>query len=163
MAAAMLAVALGAVPVLPVLLSAVPLGVLLAAVDLRCLRLPDPLVGALAGVVGPPLILLAVGGGEPGRVARGAVAAGLAGATYLIVAMLPGQGLGFGDVKLAAVLAFPLGYLGWPAVAAGLVAPHLLNGPVAVFLLVTGRARRGTALPLGPALLAGALLGAVVA
>ncbi|RZU51057.1 leader peptidase (prepilin peptidase)/N-methyltransferase [Krasilnikovia cinnamomea] len=163
LAAALLALALGTVAVLPALLPAVPLGVLLAAVDLRCLRLPDPLVGALAAVVVPPLVLLALVGGEPGRLARAAAAAGLAGAAYLMVALLPRQGLGFGDVKLAALLAFPLGFLGWPAVAAGMIAPHLVNGPVAVFLLVTARARRGTALPLGPALLAGALLGVVAA
>ncbi|WP_412747584.1 prepilin peptidase [Krasilnikovia sp. M28-CT-15] len=162
-ASAVLALALGTVPILPALLAAVPIGVLLAAVDLRCLRLPDPLVGALAAVVVPPLVPLALGGGEPGRLGRAAAAAGLAGVAYLMVALLPGQGLGFGDVKLAAVLAFPLGYLGWPAVAVGMVAPHLVNGPAALFLLVSGRARRGTALPLGPALLAGAVVGALAA
>ncbi|GAB1643924.1 hypothetical protein KRMM14A1259_43470 [Krasilnikovia sp. MM14-A1259] len=162
-AAALLAAARGPVPTLPVLLLAVPLGVLLAVVDLRCLRLPDALVGALAAVVVPPLVLLALLGGEPGRLGRAAVAAGLAGAAYLMVALLPGHGLGFGDVKLAAALAFPLGFLGWPVAAAGLVVPHLINGPVALVLMATGRARRGTALPLGPALLAGALLGVVLA
>jgi leader peptidase (prepilin peptidase)/N-methyltransferase len=41
----------------------------------------------------------------------------------------------------------------------GTVLPHLVNGPVAVVLLLTGRAGRRTALPFGPALLVGALLG----
>jgi prepilin signal peptidase PulO-like enzyme (type II secretory pathway) len=68
------------------------------------------------------------------------------------------SGLGFGDVKLAGVLGLPLGWLGWPAVLLGLALPHLLAGPVALFLLLTGRAKRGTGLPFGPALLAGALL-----
>jgi leader peptidase (prepilin peptidase)/N-methyltransferase len=104
----------------------------------------------------------AVTAGESGRVGRGALAAVLCGAAYLVVALLPGGGLGFGDVKLAAVLGFALGWIGWPAVLAGLILPHVINGPVALFLLVSGRARRGTALPLGPALLAGALLAVAI-
>ena len=64
-------------------------------------------------------------------------------------------GLGLGDVKLAAVLALILGFAGWPAVVTGVLAAHLINGPIALFLLVNGRRR---ALPFGPALLAGALL-----
>jgi leader peptidase (prepilin peptidase)/N-methyltransferase len=58
-------------------------------------------------------------------------------------------------VKLAAVLALVLGFAGWPAVVVGVLAPHLINGPVALFVLVTGRRR---VLPFGPALLAGALV-----
>jgi leader peptidase (prepilin peptidase)/N-methyltransferase len=74
------------------------------------------------------------------------------------VALLPGDGLGFGDVKLAAVLGFLLGWFGWPTLLAGVVLPHLINGPVAIWLLVARRAGRRTALPFGPALLAGAAL-----
>ena len=39
--------------------------------------------------------------------------------------------------------------------------PHLVNGPVALMLLLRGRARRDTELPFGPALLVGALLAVV--
>ena len=82
----------------------------------------------------------------------------LVGAAYLIVALLPGRGLGLGDVKLGAVLGFALGFLGWPALVAGVVLPHLINGPAALVLLLARRARRRTPLPFGPALLVGALL-----
>ena len=77
---------------------------------------------------------------------------------YLVLALLPGADLGLGDVKLAGLLGLLLGWLGWPAVLLGALLPHLLNGPVAVVLLVSRRVRRDTALPLGPALLAGAWL-----
>jgi leader peptidase (prepilin peptidase)/N-methyltransferase len=147
---------------LPAAVLVAVLGVLLAVVDLGCLRLPDPLVGALAVLTVLPPAVVAVTAGEPGRLGRGALAAGLCGAAYLMVAMLPGGGLGFGDVKLAAVLGFPLGWIGWPAVLAGLILPHVINGPVALVLLASGRARRDTALPLGPALLAGALLAVAI-
>jgi len=139
----------------PVLLPAVVLGVLLSMIDIRCLRLPDPLVGLLALLTMVPLSLLA----EPGQLVRGALAAGISFTAYAMVAILPGGGLGFGDVKLAAVLGFVLGCYGWQAVVIGLIGPHLINGPIALYLLLRGRAGRRTALPFGPALLVGALLG----
>jgi leader peptidase (prepilin peptidase)/N-methyltransferase len=145
--------------VLPVLLAGAVLGAVLAQIDARCRRLPDPVVGLLAVSAGLPLTVGAMAAGEPARAGRAVLAAALVGAAYLVVALLPGGGLGLGDVKLAAVLAFVLGFLGWPAVAVGTVLPHLINGPVALVLLLTGRVRRRTALPFGPALLVGALLG----
>ncbi|BCJ53301.1 hypothetical protein Asp14428_47760 [Actinoplanes sp. NBRC 14428] len=159
LASGILGATIGPSPLLLVLLPATVLGLLLAMIDLRCLRLPDPLVGALAAGTVLPLAAGALLAGEPGRLGRAVVAAVLAGTAYAILALLPGDGLGLGDVKLATVLGFVLGFAGWPAVAAGLAAPHLINGPVAVVLLVTRRAGRRTALPLGPALLAGAVLG----
>ena len=148
--AGLLAAALGPVPQLPVHLLAVIPGLLLAMIDLGCLRLPDRLVGTLALVGGIPLALLA-----PGRIVPALTAGLLVGAAYLALALLPGQGLGLGDVKLGAALAFLLGFAGWPAVAVGLGTAHLLNGAVAAWLLVTRQARP---IPFGPALLAGACI-----
>jgi leader peptidase (prepilin peptidase)/N-methyltransferase len=148
---------------LPLLAAAAVLGVLLALIDLRCLRLPDPLVAALGVAVVLPLTVLAVTAGEPGRIGRALLAAGGCFAAYLLAALLPGGGVGFGDVKLSAVLGFLLGWIGWSAVLTGLIVPQLINGPIALFLLLTGRARRGTALPFGPALLAGAVIAVAVA
>ncbi|MEV0899555.1 prepilin peptidase [Actinoplanes sp. NPDC049802] len=151
LAGGLLAAQLGPVPQLPVhLLAAIP-GVLLAMIDLGCLRLPDRLVGTLALGAGVPLALLA-----PGRIAPALAAGVLVGAGYLAIAMLPGRGLGLGDVKLGAALAFLLGFAGWPAVAVGLGTAHLLNGAAATWLLVR---RRAQPIPFGPALLAGALAG----
>jgi leader peptidase (prepilin peptidase)/N-methyltransferase len=151
--AALLAAAVGPSPLLPVYLLAAVLGLLLAVIDLRCLRLPDRLVAALAVVAGGPLALA-----RPERLATALVAAGVVLTAYLLIALLPRGGLGLGDVKLAAVLALILGFAGWPAVIAGVLAPHLINGPIALVLLATGRADRGRPLAFGPALLAGALL-----
>jgi leader peptidase (prepilin peptidase) / N-methyltransferase len=151
--AAALAVAIGPSPVLPIYqLAAVP-GLLLALIDLRCLRLPDPLVAALAIIAAGPLAVL-----RPERIGTALTAAVLVLVAYGIVALLPRRGLGLGDVKLAAVLALILGFAGWPAVLLGLVVPHLINGPVALFLLLTRRAGAQRGLPFGPALLAGALV-----
>ena len=159
---ALLTWAFGPVPGLAPYLVVAGLGLLLAFVDLACLRLPDPLVAATLVTGGVPLALAAVLDGDPGRLGRAALAGAACFGGYLVLALLPGAGLGFGDVKLAGVLGFLLGWLGWPAVVLGVILPHLINGPVAVALLLTRRADRRTHLPLGPALLAGALLAAVV-
>ena len=148
--AAVLAVALGPSPVLPFFLLAAVAGLLLALIDLRCLRLPDPIVAVFALLTAGPLATM-----QPHRIGPALVAGGAVLTVYLVVALLPGRGLGLGDVKLAAVLATILGFAGWPAVLVGLVVPHLINGPIALVLLL---ARRGRPLPFGPALLAGALL-----
>ncbi|MFB6391613.1 prepilin peptidase [Polymorphospora lycopeni] len=154
----LLAASLGADPVLPALLGIAAVGVVLAFVDLACLRLPDPLVLTMLGVaVGGLTGAAFLTGTGTGLVrAAGAGAACLAG--YVVLALLPGSRLGFGDVKLGGVLGLPLGWLGWDTVLSGVVLPYLLGGPVALALLLTGRIARDTPLPFGPALLTGALL-----
>ncbi|MFI5495501.1 prepilin peptidase [Actinoplanes sp. NPDC051859] len=158
-ASGLLGATFGATALLLILLPAALLGVLLALIDLRCRRLPNPVVAVLAAGTVLPLSAGALLFGEAGRLGRAVVGAVLCLVAYTIIALLPGDGLGLGDVKLATVLGFVLGFAGWPALAAGLVLPHLINGPIALFLLVTRRANRRTAVPFGPALLAGALLG----
>ncbi|MFV2112142.1 prepilin peptidase [Micromonospora sp. LOL_025] len=158
-----LAAALGADPVLPVLLALAAVGLVLALVDLSCLRLPDPLVGAAALVAAVGLTGAAATSGSPGRLLGAVAGAALGFACHVVLAVLPGSRLGFGDVKLAAVLGLPLGWLGGSSLALGLLLPHLLHGVVVLVLLVAGRVRRDTPLPLGPALLTGAWLAALTA
>jgi leader peptidase (prepilin peptidase)/N-methyltransferase len=153
--------ALGPATALPAYLVVAGYGVLLGAIDLACLRLPDPLVGSAFAAAAALLTLAATVDGTADRLLRAGFAAATLVGTYLILAILPRSALGFGDVKLAGVLGLTLGWLGWPAVLLGLVLPHLLGGPVALALLVSGRAKRRTELPFGPALLAGALLAVV--
>jgi len=138
-------------------------GVFLAAIDLTCLRLPDVLVAGGAAVALGLLGAAALAGGELAPLVRALAGAATLGAVYLVLALVPGARLGFGDVKLAAVLGLLLGWVGWGAVLLGALFPHLINGPVVVGLLLTGRADRRTDLPLGPALLGGALAAIVVA
>jgi leader peptidase (prepilin peptidase) / N-methyltransferase len=150
-----LAWALGPVRVLPAFLAVAALGLLLGAIDIACHRLPDPLVALGFGLAIP---LLAIGGIRVRAVEGALVMFG----GYLVLALLPGANLGFGDVKLAGLLGLLLGWLGWPAVLLGALLPHLLNGPVVLVLLASRRVRRDSELPLGPALLAGAWLAVLV-
>lgn len=148
---------------LSVLLPVALVGVLLAAVDLAVLRLPDVVVLPTALIVAALLAVAAAVTGEPGPMVRALAAAGVLGAAYALLALLPGSAMGFGDVKLAAVLGAPLGWLGWPAVLLGGVLPVLLGGVAALGLLATGRIRRDTPVPFGPALVAGFLVAIALA
>ncbi|MFC8845613.1 MULTISPECIES: prepilin peptidase [unclassified Micromonospora] len=158
-----LGVAPGVGSALPAFLAVAAAGLVLAAVDLACLRLPDPLVGlaALGAVAG--LVTAAAVDGRPDRLLAPLAGAGLSFFGYALLALLPGSRLGFGDVKLAAALGLPLGWLGWPALLTGLVLPHVLHGLAVLGLLAARRVGRDTLLPLGPALLAGAWLAALTA
>ncbi|MEV4724696.1 A24 family peptidase [Micromonospora humida] len=158
-----LAAVRGPEPALPAFLLVAAVGVVLAVVDLTSLRLPDPLVGAAALGGGTALTVAAVAAGTPGRLALALAGAALSFLLYVVLALLPRSRLGFGDVKLAAVLGLPLGWLGWPTLWLGLLLPHLLNGVLVLALLVAGRIRRDTALPFGPALLTGAWLAVLLA
>ena len=158
-----LAAARGAAPELPALLLVGAVGLVLALVDLACLRLPDRLVALAAVAGGLGLAGAAVAAGTVGRLLPALAGAAISFAGYVLLALLPGARLGFGDVKLAAALGLPLGWLGWPALALGLLLPHLLNGVVVLALLAARKVRRDTALPFGPAILAGAWLAILLA
>ncbi|MEV4538579.1 A24 family peptidase [Asanoa sp. NPDC049518] len=148
------AAAVGPTAVLPAVLLLAALAVPLATVDLLVLRLPDPLVGVLAGG-GVALLALA---GDGRALLRAVVAAAACGAAYgLLAVALRGQ-IGFGDVKLGAALGLYLGWFGWPAVVGGVVLAPVVNLPLVIGLLLSGRTDRRSAAPFGPAMLAAALL-----
>ncbi|RKE08931.1 prepilin peptidase [Catellatospora citrea] len=142
-----------------VLLSVV--GVLLAAIDLAVQRLPDPIVWRLAVAVAGLLVLAAATGGSWAAYGRalGGGAALLAG--FGLMALLTGGQIGLGDAKVAGVLGLLLGWYGWGPVLLGGLLALLLNGAVAVVLLVLRRISWRGSLPMGPSLLAAALLAVV--
>ncbi len=147
------------------LVSLVPFGVLLAAVtviDLRELRIPDKLT--YPGVVlGIPLLLVASTADWIDLSFGRALLGGLAMfAIYFVLAALWPSAMGFGDVKLALVLGAQLGLFGWVVVARGVLSAHLLMGPVALVLLLRGRARMKTHLPFGPFLVLGTIVALVL-
>ncbi len=155
---ALLAAVIGARLVLPLYLAAGILGVLLACIDIACKRLPHALVVPATGVAAVGLTIVAAITGQWSHlfVAFGGAAA--LGAVFLLLFLIPGGGLGFGDVKLAVLLGLFLGWIGWRVVLLGGLLPWLLNGPVLLVLLVSGRVGRRSSVPFGPAMLTGALV-----
>jgi leader peptidase (prepilin peptidase)/N-methyltransferase len=128
-------------------------GVPLAGVDLGVYRLPDVLVLPAAFLVAG---LAVVAGSLSALLGGAALMTGFA-----LLAVLPRSGLGFGDVKLAGPLGTALALLGWWPLVLGTVYAFVLGAAAAVVLLATGRATRGTHIPFGPAMLAGAWLAAI--
>jgi leader peptidase (prepilin peptidase)/N-methyltransferase len=102
------------------------------------------------------LALAAVQGRLAGAVLAAVVDAGV---ILLVVVgsefILKRQGMGMGDVKLAAMIG---AFLGWPVGPVALYLGFLAGGLVAVTLLVLRVKGRKDPIPFGPALAAGALL-----
>ncbi|WP_324786340.1 A24 family peptidase [Streptomyces sp. H51] len=159
---AVLAAATGTRPELAVWLLLAPVAVLLAVVDVRVQRLPDPLTLPLAGAA---LALLGAAALVPEHAGDwltalyGALALG--GAFFVLFLINPG-GMGFGDVKLAVGLGAALGWYGWPTLMLGTFAAFLLGAVYGGALVALRRAGRKTAIPFGPFLITGAFLGLLV-
>ncbi|GGM41673.1 prepilin peptidase [Dactylosporangium sucinum] len=143
---------------LPAWLYLAAIAVALALIDLDALRLPNAIV--LPSYLVAPLLLLpaVVVERDWGAGLRGLLAMAVLWTFYLVLSLVYPGGMGFGDVKLAGVLGLYLGWLGWSSVAVGTLVAFAIGGVAGLALLVTGRAGRRTALPFGPAMLAGALV-----
>ncbi|MGW4029919.1 prepilin peptidase [Streptomyces sp. NPDC004838] len=159
LACAALAAASGPRPELAVWLALAPVAVLLALVDLRVHRLPDQLTLTLAAA---SAVLLGAVSPLPGTAGSWptALLGGLAlGGAYLVLFLIHPNGLGFGDVKLALSLGVVLGWYGWTVLLAGAFAGFLLGSLYGAWLMAIGRAGRKTAIPFGPFMIIGALVG----
>jgi len=146
------------------LLPLAPVGTLLAVVDLRTRLLPRVVVmpatlAAIAyGLVAWPLT------DDPDALVRGLVGMVAARAVFWVLWFVRSAGMGFGDVRLSALLGFVLAYLGWPEYAVGLYSGFLVFGLPGLALAVVRRDRSmlKKAYPFGPFLLVGALLGVLL-
>ncbi|MEU2775175.1 A24 family peptidase [Streptomyces sp. NPDC007162] len=157
-----LALATGTRPELAVWLLLAPVGVLLAVVDFRVQRLPDPLTLPLAAAA---LALLGVAALLPehaGDWLTSLYAALALGAGYLVLFLVNPGGMGFGDVKLALGTGAVLGWYGWPTVLLGTFAGFLCGALYGGALVVVRRAGRKTAIAFGPFLIAGAFAGLLI-
>jgi leader peptidase (prepilin peptidase)/N-methyltransferase len=119
-----------------------------ALTDARQRRIPNELVVA-AAVPGLILALWAIGSGEPGGVGPMVQGVMFFGGPLFAIHLLEPAAMGFGDVKLAAVLGLTV----------GAIEPRLAIVALAVAALgtvLTGVVRRRSALPFAPGLVGGA-------
>ncbi len=149
----------GAAPLLPLVLTLASAGVALTVIDVDHHRLPNVIVLPLYPVTALGLVAagLLSGAWNGLPIVIGAL-------LWLIVVGLPwllsgGRGMGMGDVKLAPVLGATLGWWAVSSAVVGLLAAFGLGAVVGIALMATGRAGRKSALPFGPFLLVGALIG----
>jgi leader peptidase (prepilin peptidase) / N-methyltransferase len=148
-----------AVLVLIAFLYLAAISVVLTAIDIDVHRLPDRVV-LPSYLVGAALLgSAALIGGDLEPFARSLAGAGILFAFYLALALAKPRGMGMGDVKLAGVLGLFLGQLGWAELVVGAAAAFVLGGLFGVALLMMKRAGRGTGIPFGPWMFAGAWVG----
>ena len=133
-------------------------GVVLGAVDLASHRLPDRVTYPAAVVCGAALLVDAAVLGSWGALLRALAAAAVAFLLAAGAAAIPGEGLGFGDVKLLGLLGLVLGWVGWGVLLAGVFLGLPTGAVLSLLLVATRRAGWRTALPFGPPLLIGAVL-----
>lgn len=133
--------------------------VALSAIDLRTTRLPREITYTTMLLTAPLLAVAALLRDEPQRILGmllgAALALGIMGAIHVAAR----GGMGDGDVRLAPLLGLHLGWLNPGIVPVGLFFGFLLGAVVGVAIMVTRRGDRRTAVPFGPFLAAGTVLG----
>jgi leader peptidase (prepilin peptidase)/N-methyltransferase len=158
-----LAVAVAAVSA-PDVWTAVMLGALasmlpaITVIDVRHKIIPNALMYPSL-IAFPAFVLVAWFFGAPVDPLRAAIGLALYGGVLFLVAAVSG-GMGFGDVKLAALLGLVLGSLGLRFVGVAAAAAIVIGAAAAVATLLAGGSRK-TAIPFGPAIAAGALVAIV--
>lgn len=129
----------------------------LSAVDLARHRLPNrvllPTLAALAVLI----TAWAVATGDAGGFGRALLGLVGTGGVLALAALATRGGLGFGDVKLGALLGMWTGWLAPAAPAVMLLAAFVVGGVAAIVALARGATGRAT-LPFGPMLATGAAI-----
>src|SRR5688572_23767683 len=128
---------LGLSPELPAVLAFIFGGVLLAAIDWKVQRLPTPIVYSTFAGVGAGLVFASLVQWEWAPLATALAGAALFANAFLLIWLVTTKTtgimlLGFGDVRLAAVLGLLLGWYGLPYVLYGAIVGHLLALAVAI-------------------------------
>ena len=142
---------------LPAFLLLAVIGVQLARVDLAHHLLPNPLVLTLL-VAGLALFLLSsTATAEWAELLRAAAGAAILFVVFLILALISPNGIGMGDVKLAAPVGLYLGHLGWSQLFYGGALGFVLGGILSVVLIRLKRANLGSEVAFGPSMLAAAV------
>lgn len=154
---ALLAWRFGLSPELPAYVLLAVAGVQLARIDLQHHLLPNRLVLPLLGA-GIALLWAASGvSGGAGSLLRGVAGALILFVLYLFLALTSRNGLGMGDVKLAAPLGLYLGYLGWSHLFYGGALGFVAGGVASVVIVLKNRGNKPKEVAYGPSMLAAGL------
>lgn len=136
-------------------------GIALTLIDLDTQRLPHAITTPSIVVT----ILLLSGASILGVDAWALVRAGIGFVAlyvfYGILRIVRPDGMGGGDVRLAAYTGLVLGWLGWGPLIVGAFAAFVAGGLYGIALLFSQRAGRKSGIPFGPWIIAGAWIGIV--
>lgn len=99
----------------------------LSAVDLEHMLLPNRIIYPTAAIALPLFVLAAAIDGDWTALARAAAGAVIAFALFLVIWFVAPGAMGYGDVRLSALLGFAAAYLGWPVLGLALFLPFVLG------------------------------------
>ena len=140
-----------------------PVGVALSVVDWHTQLLPRRIV--VPATLVTILLVLAVGFATDEReaIVRALVAMLVARSFFWVLWFVRSAGMGFGDVRLSALIGLVLGWAGWDELALGLWSSFVLFAVPALVVIVARRDRTllKRSFPFGPFMVVGALVGLV--
>lgn len=147
-----------------VVLPLVPPAVLLAVVDRRTHLLPSRVIWPMLGLAVGSVVLAGLLSRDGDAVLRAGIAGAGTFAFFHALWWIRPSGMGYGDVRLSAVLGVALGFLGWGELVVGIYAGFVGFALAATARAVVRRDRASlrVASPYGPYLLGGALVGVLV-
>lgn len=125
-------------------------------IDLDVHRLPIGLVVPTGAALVVLLGVASLATAGEGRWLTAVIGAGVMGGTYLLLGLLPGGGVGGGDIRLAPVIGALLGWLGVAHLVLGIAAGFLIGGLTAIVLLAGRRVGLKSSIAYGPAMCLGA-------
>jgi leader peptidase (prepilin peptidase)/N-methyltransferase len=126
-------------------------------IDITTHRLTRSVTMRAAFIGGPLLSIAAIANNQPGKIGVMALSFTATLLTFMALSLASKRGIGAGDVRLAAVLAMFLGYLGAQYVFQGLALGFMLGGVFALLLLISRKATRNTRIAFGPYICIGAM------
>lgn len=135
--------------------------VILGLIDLDHMLLPRQIVYVTLTVVAVVFVAGAATGSQWHRLAVAAACAVVPWALFFAINFISPRAMGFGDVRLALLMGFGLGWLGAAYAFLGFVVASVLGSVVGLTLIAMGKAQRKSPIPFGTFLAAGALLAAL--
>ena len=126
-------------------------------IDITTHRLTRSVTMRAAFVGGPLLSIASLANNQPGKIGVMALSFTATLLTFMTLSLASRRGIGAGDVRLAAVLAMFLGYLGAQYVFLALALGFIIGGVVALLLIITRKATRNTRIAFGPYLCIGTM------
>ena len=137
-------------------------GLALTMIDLDHRRLPDSIVLPSYPVIAILLTASSAVDNDWAALARAALGGAVLFAFYFAIGLAYPAGMGLGDVKLSGFVGGLLAYLSWSTLIVGAFGGFLL-GAVGVVIVTRGHGGRKMAFPVGPFMIAGALIAIFVA
>lgn len=135
--------------------------VVLAFIDLDHMLLPRKIVYVTLTLVAVALVAGAASGSQWHRLAVAVICGLVPWLLFFTINFIQPKALGFGDVRLALLIGFGLGWLGAAYAFLGFILASVLGAVVGMTMIAMGKAGRRTPIPFGTFLAAGAVLSAL--